>query len=190
MVTMDVDLRPVTNLVGGLSPEACRELSDLFTRCFGPPESRTPHPLVIAPDDDTKYIVRVWDDGLLVSGLWITERTILADGQPTRIAGIRGVRTDPAYRRRGYAAAGMRSAQDFIWRELRPNLAMLHSSVMAVPFYESLGWRAIDGPVYCDQPAGKLNVTEKLPQNPIMVLLPAGRQDLPHGPVDLCGLPF
>jgi hypothetical protein len=82
---MDVSLRPVTNFVGGLTPEECRELNDLFTRCFGPPEARTrtPHPLVIAPDEDTTYIVRVWEDGLLVSGLWIAERTILDDGQPT-----------------------------------------------------------------------------------------------------------
>ena len=187
---MDVVLRRVTNLVGGLSDDERRQVFDLNLRCFGPPEQRPPHPLTIAPDEDTRYIVGVREDGLLVSGLWITEREILVDGRPTQMAGIRGVRTDPAFRRRGYAAAGMRSAQDFIWRELTPDLAMLHSSVMAVPFYESLGWRAVDGPVYCDQPSGKLNVSEKLPKNPIMVLLPPGRHDLPRGPVDLCGLPF
>src|SRR3712207_81058 len=128
MGTMDVSVRPVTDLVGGLSPEERRELSDLSTRCFGPPESRTPHPLVIAPDEDTKYIVRVWEEGLLVSGLWVTERTILTDGQATRIAGIRGVRTDPAYRRRGFASAAMRAATGFIWRELRSDMAMRLSS--------------------------------------------------------------
>jgi GNAT superfamily N-acetyltransferase len=186
---MDVSLRPVTNLVGGLSPDECRELSDLFTRCFGPPESRTPHPLVISPDEDTRYIVRVWQDGLLVSGLWITERTILVDGQPTRIAAIRGVRTDPAYRRRGLASAAMRAAADFIWSELRPDLAMLLSSEMAVPFYESLGWQIIARPVYFDQPTGKQDLCEVLPERPAMVLLPAGRE-LPRGAVDLCGLPF
>jgi aminoglycoside 2'-N-acetyltransferase I len=186
---MDVSLRPVTNLVGGLSPEECCELSDLFTRCFGPPESRTPHPLVIAPDEDTRYVVRVWEDGLLVSGLWITERTILVDGQPTRIAGIRGVRTDPAYRRRGFASAAMRAATDFIWRELRPDMAMLLSSEMAVPFYQSLGWQIIEGPVFFDQPTGKQNLRKVLPERPAMVLLPEGR-DPSRGAVDLCGLPF
>ena len=187
---MDIVLRPVTNLVDGLPEDERRQVFDLNLRCFGPPEQRPSHPLTVAPDEDTRYIVGVWEDGLLVSGLWITEREIRIDGHAARMAAIRGVRTDPAFRRRGYAAAGMRAAQDFIWRALKPDLAILHSSVMAVPFYESLGWRAIDGPVYCDQPDGKLNVTEKLPQNPIMVLLPAGRLDLPTGPVDLCGLPF
>jgi GNAT superfamily N-acetyltransferase len=186
---MDVSLQPVTNLVGGLSPDERREVSDLFTRCVGPPESRTPHPLAIAPDEDTKYIVRVWEDGLLVSNLWITERTILVDGQSTQIAAIRGVRTDPAYRRCGLASAAMRAAIDFIWSDLRPDLAMLLSSEMAVPFYQSLGWRIISGPVYFDQPTGKQDLCEVLPERPAMVLLPEGR-DLPRGAVDLCGLPF
>jgi aminoglycoside 2'-N-acetyltransferase I len=186
---MDVSLRPVTNAVGGLSEDERQELRGLDVRCFGPPEQRARHPLTIDPDTDISHIVRVWDDGLLVSGLWIAQRGILIGGHPASIAGIRGVRTDPAFRRRGFATAAMQCAQDFIWRELQPDLAMLHSSVMAVPFYQSLGWQIVEGPVFCDQPAGKLNVTEALPHNPIMVLLPAGR-DLPRDPIDLCGLPF
>jgi hypothetical protein len=83
----------------------------------------------------------------------------------------------------------MRRAEEHIWREVRPALAMLYSSVMAVPFYESLGWRAIPGPVFCEQPGGTINVTELLPNNPIMVLVPDGTP-LPEGVVDLCGLPF
>jgi aminoglycoside 2'-N-acetyltransferase I len=189
MADPEVRLRPVTNFVEGLSDEERRELSDLAMRCFGPPEARTPHPLVIAPDEDTRYVVRVWDDGLLVSCLWITERTITVDGQPARIAGIRGVRTDSERRRRGYATAAMRRAAEFIWSDIRPDLAMLLSSEMAVPFYQSLGWQIIEGPVYYDQPTGKQNLNEVLPERPTMVLLPEGR-DLPRGAVDLCGLPF
>jgi aminoglycoside 2'-N-acetyltransferase I len=172
------------------SDDERRQVFDLNLRCFGPPAQRPPHPLTVAPTEDTRYIVGVWEGDLLVSGLWITEREILVDGQPAQMAGIRGVRTDPAFRRRGCGTAGMRAAQDFIWRELTPDPAMLHSSEMAVPFYERRGWRAVGGPVFCDQPAGKLNLTEKLPHNPVMVLLPAGRHALLRGPVDLCGLPF
>ena len=186
---MRVTVTPITNFVEGLSEDEREELRDLAVRCFGPPAQRPPHPLTIAPDADTRFVVRVWDEGLLVSCLWITERTILVDGQPVRAAGIRGVRTDPSKRRRGYAGAAMRHAEDFIWRELCPDLAMLHSSVMAVPFYESLGWRAIEGPVTCDQPSGKLEVSTALLQNPFMVIVPTG-QELPRGPVDLCGLPW
>jgi hypothetical protein len=66
---------------------------------------------------------------------------------------------------------------------------MLLSSEMAVPFYQSLGWQIVEGPVFCDQPAGKISLAEALPERPAMVLLPDGR-DPPRGAVDLCGLPF
>ncbi|MFN8634727.1 MAG: GNAT family N-acetyltransferase [Chloroflexota bacterium] len=182
-------MRPITNLMEGLSEHEREELGDLSIRCFGPPELRTPHPLVIAPDSDTRYVVRVWRAGLLVSCLWITERTILIDEHPTRIAGIRGVRTDPAHRRQGFGAAGMRAAEEFVWRELRPDLAMLLSSEMAVPFYQSLGWQVAAGPTYYDQPTGRECLNETLPERPTMVLLPDGGSMSP-GPIDLCGLPF
>jgi hypothetical protein len=38
--------------------------------------------------------------------------------------------------------------------------------MMAVPFNESLGWRAIGGPVTCDQPGGRIVYTEALPTRP------------------------
>lgn len=186
---MDVRLCPVTGFNASLTPEERREIHDLRVRCFGPPDQRSPHPLVIAPDDDLRYLVRGWEDGLLVSCHWLTERTILVQEQPARIAGIRGVATDPAHRRRGFGAAAMRCSADFIWQELRPDFAMLLSSVMAVPFYQSLGWQIVEGPVWFDQPGGKLDLGVVLPDRPAMVLLPEGAR-LPHGPFDLCGLPF
>ena len=126
---MRVAITAITNFVEGLSDVEREELRDLAVRCFGPPEQRPPHPLTIAPDADTRFVVRVWDTGLLVSCLWITERTITIAGHPVRAAGIRGVRTDPSKRRRGYASAAMRHAAEFIWKAMRPDLAMLHSSV-------------------------------------------------------------
>ena len=45
--------------------------------------------------------------------------------------------------------------------------AVLFSSVMAVPFYEDLGWRAIRGPVTCDQPGGSIDYTETLATGPV-----------------------
>jgi GNAT superfamily N-acetyltransferase len=185
---MQIDVRPVADL----SPEDQRELNELELRCctqgVPAPEHHAPR-LVPAPADDTKYVIRVWEGGMLVSCLWITERTILIDGRPAYVAGIRGVRTDPEYRRRGFAGAAMRRAADFIWKELRPELALLLSSEMAVPFYRSLGWQIVTGPVFCQQPGGIVNVTEALPNNPAMVLLPAGGQ-VPRGSIDLCGLPW
>src|SRR5581483_1314642 len=175
---MKIDIRPVA----ALSTEDKQELDDLEMRCFGPPEQHELR-LVPAPADDTKYVVRVWTGDLLVSCLWITERTILVEGRPTYVVGIRGVRTDPEYRRRGFAGAAMRHAADFIWKEMRPELALLLSSEMAVQFYRSLGWQMVTGPVFCQQPDRRINVTEALPNNPAMILVPEGRQ-LPQGSID------
>ena len=181
---MKIDVRPVADL----SAEEQRELNELEVRCFGPPEQHELR-LVPSPAHDTKYVVRVWEGDLLVSCLWINERTILVDGRRTNVAGIRGVRTDPEYRRRGLAGAAMQRTADFIWKEIRPELALLLSSEMAVPFYQSLGWRTVRGPVLCQQPGGSINVTEALPNNPAMVLVPVGGQ-VPRGSIDLCGLPW
>lgn len=186
---MDIRLDAVTGFNANLTPEERGEIRELRLRCFGPPEQRTPHPLVISPDDDLRYLIRVWEDGLLVSCHWLTERTILVREQLARIAGIRGVATDPAHRRRGFGAAAMRHSAEFIWRERKPDFAMLLSSVMAVPFYQSLGWQIVEGPIWFDQPGGKLDLCAVLPDRPGMVLLPEGGT-LPRGPFDLCGLPF
>lgn len=181
---MKIDLRPVVTI----SAEKQQELDALEVRCFGPPEQHELR-LVPAPADDTKYVVRVWEGDLLVSCLWITERTILVAGRETQVAGIRGVRTDPEYRRRGFASAAMRCAAEFIWKEMRPEFALLLSSEMAVPFYQRLGWQTVSGPVFCQQPDGHINLTAALPNNPAMVLVPDGTQ-LPQGGIDLCGLPW
>jgi hypothetical protein len=60
---------------------------------------------------------------------------------------------------------------------------------MAVPFYQSLGWEMIDGPVLCEQPGGTINLSEAFPENPAMVVSLAGDM-LPPRTVDLCGYPW
>lgn len=102
-------------------------------------------------------------DGRLVSYVWIMQRSILINGSPVRAAGIRGLMTHPARRRRGFGRTAMLRATEFIWQELQPDLALLFSSVMAVPFYRGLGWEAIYGPVLCEQPDGSISYTEVIP---------------------------
>ena len=75
-------------------------------------------------DESTDQLVGLWDGSALRSCAWITKRTIAVDERRVRVAGVRGVMTDPARRRRGY---------------------------VAVPFYVRLGWRAVTGPVFCEQ---------------------------------------
>ena len=69
-------------------------------------------------------------------------------------------------------------------------VAVLFSSVMAVPFYENTGWQAIQGPVTCEQPNGPINYTEALPNAPVMVLLLQPSAGLPDGPIEVPGPPW
>jgi GNAT superfamily N-acetyltransferase len=170
-----------------------REFGDLQTAVHGPPAARRRLPgarfawAPIEPDGDR--VVRVRAAGRLVSALVVTQRTIRVGGVPARAAGVRGVVTHPAYRRRGFGRAAMERAAAFIWQEVRPDLALLLSSAMAVPFYRSLGWAVLPGPVSCAQPEGTVSYTEAFPELPAMALAPPGRP-LPAGPVDLCGPPW
>ncbi len=139
---------------------------------------------------ETDYLVRLWDDDELRSCAWVTQRVVRLSGRKTRVAGVRGVATDPDHRRRGYGRAVMEEAHDVMRSFADVKLALLFSSVMAVSFYERLGWRAIRGPVTCDQPGGRIDYTETLPTAPVMVLTLRPSARLPTGSVDVDGLPW
>ena len=140
--------------------------------------------------DLSDLMIRVHQDSRLVSRVVVIERTVMVDGRRVRAGGISGVRTDPEFRRRGYASAAMRRAADVFWPDLRVDLGLLLSSEMAVPFYRSLGWEAINGPVLCEGPGGGVvDYAELKPRCSAMALVPAGGR-LPVGTVDLCGLPW
>src|SRR5947209_9162695 len=118
-----------------LSPAERQELAQLNLRVHGPREARDDPAsrLVFGGYDDTVCVVRVRLDSLLVSCLFVAERRTLVDGRPTPVGGIRGVVTHPDCRRRGFAHAAMQRGQRAIWQDLRPDLALLLSSEMAVP---------------------------------------------------------
>ncbi|MDQ6673498.1 MAG: GNAT family N-acetyltransferase [Chloroflexota bacterium] len=175
------------------SEQDCRDWRELQVAVYGPSDQRrlglSARLSWAAIEPDVSWVLQVRVDGRLVSYLWIIERTILIDGAPTRAAGIRGVMTHPDYRRHGFGRIAMQRAAEFTWHAVRPDLALLLSSVMAVPFYQRLGWQTIHGPVLCAQPGGQVSYTEVIPEAPAMVLVPPGGH-LPHGVVDLCGLPW
>jgi aminoglycoside 2'-N-acetyltransferase I len=140
-------------------------------------------------DAETDYLIRFREDGELRACAWVTRRTVAISDQEVQVAGVRGVVTDPDHRRRGYGRAVMERAHALMGSFADCDFALLFSSVMAVPFYESLGWRALDGSVTCEQPGGRIDYTDALPTAPVMALAlrPA---DLPSGPIDVLGLPW
>jgi GNAT superfamily N-acetyltransferase len=138
---------------------------------------------------ETDYLIRLRDDDELRACAWVTKQALRVVDEELRVAGIRGVVTDPEHRRRGYGRAVMERAQELMLSFGDCDFALLFASVMAVPFYESLGWRPLPGPVTCDQPGGRIDYTATLPTAPVMVLeLQAAT--FPFGPVHVHGLPW
>ena len=140
---------------------------------------------------DTEYLIRVVDGReVLRACSWATRQAIRVSSREIPVAGIRGVMTDPDQLRRGYGRAVMERAHELMRSFPGCEVALLFSTVMAVPFYEALGWRAIPGPVTCDQPDGPINYTEALPTAPVMALPLRPSADLPSGPLEAVGFPW
>ena len=184
---MSIDVRPYREL----EPKELDEWRLLVKKAHPPAEVRLGSNIRWADlNPETDYLIRLWDEDELRACAWVTQRTVSVSGRETLVAGIRGVVTDPDRRRRGYGRAVMERAHELMRSFANCEFAVLFSSVMAVPFYEDLGWRAIRGPVTCDQPGGSIDYTETLPTAPVMVFGLRPSADLPSGPVDVRGLPW
>jgi GNAT superfamily N-acetyltransferase len=136
------------------------------------------------------YLIRLWDDCDLRACAWVTLRAIRVDGRETHAVGVRGVMTDPSYRRRGFGRLVMERAQELIRSRSDCEFGLLFSSVMAIPFYEALGWRTVPGPVRCHQPGGDIEYTEHLPEAPVMAYMRDQATAPPAGTIDVAGLPW
>jgi GNAT superfamily N-acetyltransferase len=184
---MPIDVRPSRDL----EPQELEEWKRLVDKAHPPGEARLGSDLRWAElDPETDYLLRARDEAGLRACAWVTQRTVSVSGRETRVAGIRGVVTDPDHRRRGYGRAVMEQAHELMRSFADCEFALLFSSVMAVPFYESLGWRAVRGPVTCDQPGGRIDYTEALPTAPVMVLGLRPSVEPPTGAIDVRGLPW
>jgi len=184
---MSIDVRPYREL----EPKELDEWKQLVKKAHPPGEVRLGSGIRWADlDPETDYLIRLRDEAELRACGWVTQRTVSVSGRETLVAGIRGVVTDPDRRRRGYGRAVMERAHELMRSFADCEFALLFSSVMAVPFYEDLGWRAIRGPVTCDQPSGPIDYTETIPAAPVMALGLRPSADLPAGPVDVRGFPW
>lgn len=186
MAGVRIDVRSSLELQGdGL--EEWRRLGDLV---HPPDRPRPPNPIEWAPRLDTDQIVRVWDEDELRACAWVTWRTVTIDDRAVHVAGIRGVMTHPGQRRKGYGRAAMLHAQASIDWRADTEMAILFSSEMGVPFYESLGWQPVRVPVYCEQPGGRIDFSQLKPDAPVMARLGASSAGLPARAIDVGGLPW
>jgi aminoglycoside 2'-N-acetyltransferase I len=132
--------------------------------------------------DDWRLLVRV--DNRMVAHVGIVERTCLVNGEPVKVGGVGGVGTHPDWRRQGLAALAMRKTADFMINRLEAEFGVLFCAHEMVPYYQRLGWKMIDAPVFFDQPGGKEQCNF-----PVM-FLPGTKHSWPQGDVDVCGYPW
>jgi GNAT superfamily N-acetyltransferase len=174
-----------------LVPDEVAEWERLVRKAYPPGEVRLGAELRWAGlDAETDYLIRFHEDAELRACAWVTKRTATVSDHELRVAGIRGVVTDRGHRRRGHGRAVMERAHELMRSFADCEVALLFSSVMAVPFYESLGWRAVNGPVTCEQPGGRIDYTRALPTAPVMALALHRAAELPFGPIHVHGFPW
>lgn len=133
-------------------------------------------------EDDWRLLARV--NGKMVTHIGIVVRTCLVKNQTVKVGGIGGVATLEEWRGQGLATQAMRAAADFLKKQLKVDFGMLFCSREMVPFYQRLGWRLIDAPVFFDQPGGKMQS-----DCPVMYL-PCTKPYFPWGDVNICGYPW
>jgi GNAT superfamily N-acetyltransferase len=184
---MAVEVRPYRKL----QPDELGEWDRLVRKTRPPGEVRLGSDLRWADlDAETDYLIQFREDDELRACAWVTRRTVTISDQEMCVAGIRGVITDPDYRRRGYGRAVMERAHRLMRSFPDCEFALLFSSVMAVPFYETLGWRMVRESVTCEQRGGRIDYAEALPTAAVMALALRHPADLPSGPVHVHGLPW
>ena len=93
-----------------------------------------------------------YDGDELVGHASVVQRRMLYDGRALRTGYVEGVAVSPRHRRRGHAAALMTALERIIRGAY--DLGALAATDEAVPLYESLGWRAWDGPLSVLSPSG------------------------------------
>jgi GNAT superfamily N-acetyltransferase len=87
----------------------------------------------------------------------------LIEAGDLRLGGVSGVLTYPQFRGQGHASALMRRAAEHIEQE-RLDLGMLFCDRETEPFYDALGWQALeDGRVVVEEHGGE-------PEDLVMVL--------------------
>ena len=131
-----------------------------------------------------EWCVRVRDGGDLVSYAGVYLRDATHDGRPARVGGVGNVKTHPAARGRGFAAAAVRRAADF-FADRGVAFGLLVCRPELAGFYARLGWQAFAGRLIVRQHG----VTCDFTLDPAMTL--AVGSDAPFaGTIDLCGPPW
>jgi GNAT superfamily N-acetyltransferase len=123
--------------------------------------------------------------GRAVCHAGVVVRTARADGRAVRVGGIGGVKTHPAARGQGHAAAAIRRALDFLRDGAGVAFGLLVCEPDLIPYYERLGWRPFPGALVVAQRGATVPFTFNLPMT-----TPVRSDPPPGGTIDLLGPPW
>lgn len=125
-------------------------------------------------------------DQRVVSHTGILYRVIRVGNVLLPIGGLSAARTSPEARGRGYASAVVASATAFVGVWLWAPFAFVLCPTDARTFYEHLGWRMVNEPIWCARSGRQ----QPLFGQSAMVLPCQSGAEWPSGPIDLCGAPW
>ncbi len=127
----------------GISPEE-RAARDALWAFYWPPNPDEAQPAELL--DEAVAHVLVLEEGAVIAACELQDRTISVNGEPRRVAGLRGVAVEQKHQRRGYgkrlvlAWVEEARARGYEW-------GMLFCRLHMVPFYEDLGWTVLQGEI-------------------------------------------
>jgi aminoglycoside 2'-N-acetyltransferase I len=131
---------------------------------------------------DWHVLVRM--EGDIVSHVGITARMVTVGGRSMNLGGVGGVATKAEWRNRRLAAAALEEAALFLCNIVGTQFILLVCTEELVPFYQNLGWVAVQGPLLFDQRGRQTSWSDAT-----MVRSCRGIP-WPKGTIDLCGLPW
>jgi predicted GNAT family N-acyltransferase len=119
-----------------------------------------------------------------VGHLGLIREQLAIGGKLFDIAGVGDIITIPEMRGKGIAQKLMSHAINFLFREWKVDAGILFCFEKLVPYYQSLGWKIVNNPVYVLQPSGQV----KFP-NQLMVFTAEGKK-WPEGIIEISSLPW
>jgi GNAT superfamily N-acetyltransferase len=175
--------------VSSLSP---RERAETHTLTRHTLEPMDPHlqPFALPANRYTwaapTWSVMVKADQRVVTHAGIVYRAIQVGDIRVPVGGITSVVSQSEWRGRGYARAALGKATAFVAVWLWAPFALTICRRNDTRFYEMLGWRVAEAPVWCEQPRGRVRL-----EGEVAVFLPCqGDAEWPSGTIDLCGPPW
>jgi GNAT superfamily N-acetyltransferase len=173
-----------------LSPDECQQVQ-AFTRHTLQRSVERVRPFALRADLYS-YAPPTWSsfvksDQRVVAHAGIIYRVIQIGDLRVPVGGIGGVMTLPGWRQRGYARATLAKATAFVGMQLWAPFAVIICPKEETGFYEHIGWRVAEAPIWCEQPGGRVKLDQEVA---LFAPCQGGAAEWPDGPIDLGGLPW